>query len=296
MSHFYVYIKTPPVDNNNTIAHIVEHCALNRDILSIENFYRLCDVESEIYLWYTRYDIPSKIDVDQFIKFIFSPLDKKVFQRELLAFKEETKEKRFIDVLKNKVEKFMMISTSKKSQNLRNNVVTYHKKYYTTKNIVICDADYNIIKNNISITSSSKRSLNISKQAIVSIDWEKNKITILPYTHWQSQVLLYFLVFLYDTYMEYTQRRIQWVYNFSVSCMLELSNYIAIAVPQNSSIHISPEFLQVAKNHFCEVALDEYARKITIINLLYIWQLPTDKEIKTFIEWIDMDTVKKIIE
>lgn len=296
MSHLYVYIKTPPVDHDNSIAHIVEHCVLNRDTLSVEDFYRLCDVEWETYLWYTRYDIPATFDIQQFARYISSPLDKKVFQREVLAFTEETKEKRFTDMLKNKVEKLMMVSTSKKSQCTRNDVVAYHKKYYTTKNIVVCDADYHIIKNTISLVSPTKRSFNMSKQTIVFIDWEKNKITILPYTHWQAQVLLYFLVFLYDTYMEYTQRRMQGVYNFPVSCIIELSNYVAIAVPQASPIDISPEFLQTAKKHFCEVALDEYARKIEIINLLYIWQLPTDKEITTFIQDITMDIVKKIIE
>ncbi len=52
--------------------------------------------------------------------------------------------------------------------------------------------------------------------------------------------------------------------------MMELTKYVCIAIPQSTKIDISDEFLYAAKKHFCDVALDEYARKIEITNLLYI--------------------------
>jgi hypothetical protein len=54
--------------------------------------------------------------------------------------------------------------------------------------------------------------------------------------------------------------------------------------------------LYEAKKYFCNISLDEYARKNVIINLLYIWQSPTDEEIKSFIQSISIETVRKIIE
>ena len=52
--------------------------------------------------------------------------------------------------------------------------------------------------------------------------------------------------------------------------MIEMSEYLAIAIPKHLPCDISIDFLNEAKRHFCDISLDEYARKIEIINLLYI--------------------------
>jgi hypothetical protein len=77
--------------------------------------------------------------------------------------------------------------------------------------------------------------------------------------------------------------------------MMEMQQYVCIAIPQSIKCNISTGFLNEAKKHFCAVSLDEYARKIEIVNLLCIGQLPTDREIKEFIQSIDIETIRKII-
>ena len=297
MSNIYIYIKTPSIKHSNTNAHIVEHCVLNKNNISIKDFYSICDIRSECYLEYTKYDIHKKINIINFIKKICEPLDKKIFKKELMAFKQEKKYNIFTDTLKNKVEKIMynnLWKINRKSTSWEE-IDNYHKKYYKKNQIVICNSEYKIIENNLKIKKAWERYLNIKKQKIIYIWWEKNIITILPYTHRKSQVLLYFIEFLFDTYIEYTERSIKWNYNFPISSMIEMKEYVFIAIPKNIKCNISIDFLNEAKNHFCNVSLNEYARKIEIVNLLYIWQLPTDKEIKIFIQSIDIETVKKIL-
>jgi hypothetical protein len=52
--------------------------------------------------------------------------------------------------------------------------------------------------------------------------------------------------------------------------MIETDKYVCIAIPQKTKYKISDEFLYEAKKYFCNISLDEYARKNVIINLLYI--------------------------
>ena len=70
--------------------------------------------------------------------------------------------------------------------------------------------------------------------------------------------------------MEYSQRHRNGRYFFPTASVLLLSEYVCIAIPQSIPLDISSKFLDTAKKHFCEVALDEYARKIEIENLLCI--------------------------
>lgn len=293
----YIYVKTPEIDHSNVCAHIVEHCVLTRNNLSVQDFYMFCDIQGESYSGYTRYDLHKKIDLEIFLKIICNPLDKKVFKKEMLAFKEETKEKIFPDIFKKEIEKLLYPKERKSKTKLPSwaDVSTYHTHYYTRENMIICDSRYKLLENNIVIQSPWKRSLHIHKEAIVSIAWEKNKITILPYTHRKAQVLLYFVEFLYDTYMEYSQRHFYGRYNFPTACMIEIGNHVCIAIPQGTPETISNDFLYEAKKKFCTISLDEYARKIEIVNLLALWQLPSDKDIKDFIVDIDLATIRKII-
>lgn len=296
MTNCYIYIKTPEVGYVNTDAHIVEHCAVNRENISLQDFFGVCDIKGECYVWYTRYDVYEKIDIEKFIQGICTPLDKRVFKKEISAFKEETKHESFTGIFKKKVEKLLHnpLDILHKKTSSREQINAYHTKYYTRKNMVICTWAYKILENNIPTKTPWKWSLSIKKQYASSLRGEINKITILPYTHRKSQVLLYFIEFLYDTSMEYQKRYLQWTYDVPTSCMIEMSGYVAIAIPQHLPYDISLDFLNEAKKHFCDISLNEYARKIEIINLVYIWQLPTDEEIKEFIQSIAIETIKKI--
>jgi hypothetical protein len=153
MSNIYIYIKTPQIGNTNATAHMVEHCVLNRDNLSPEDFYALCDIKAECGLEYTKYDIHKKINVDEFVKEICKPLDKKIFQREASAFKEETKNELFRDTLKKKVETSLYGQIRKQDRKdiTRGKINAYHKKHYKRENIVICNEEYKIIENNLKI-------------------------------------------------------------------------------------------------------------------------------------------------
>ncbi len=98
-------------------------------------------------------------------------MDKKVFQRELLAFQEETREQLFTGFLKKKIEKLLNIDKPLLKGNPSRNAITqYHKKRYKRNNMVICNSEYVIIENNFTTTKAGKRSLDIIKQSTLSID------------------------------------------------------------------------------------------------------------------------------
>ena len=151
MSNIYIYIKTPQIEKSSRYGHIVEHCILNGDIISPEDFYVLCDIKAESYYGYTRYDLYKKIDIENFIQKICSPLDKNVFAKEMVAFQEETENEVFSDILKRKVEKLMYGDTKnlgKKTLSWKE-IESYHKKYYKRCSMVICDSEYKILENNL---------------------------------------------------------------------------------------------------------------------------------------------------
>lgn len=52
--------------------------------------------------------------------------------------------------------------------------------------------------------------------------------------------------------------------------MIETKEYVCIAIPQNTKINITESFLDEAKEYFCNFSMNEYSKKNTIINLLYI--------------------------
>lgn len=287
----YLYVKTPTINNSNIIAHLIEHCVHNAGISSIEQYFKICDFNPETFYLYTKYNIQDK-DYKRFIKNLEQPIDKKIISREYKALKEELREKTFV----NKFRFFLNKKIWNKVVNKFNitDVISYHKKYYNKQHYVLADDNYKILKNWIKIENKKEWNFKILNQTQSAIDWEKNFVTILKYSHRKDQVLSDFIWILYDTWAEYNYRYIQWFYHYPYSCVIEWEKYIWIALPLIDK-YPKIDFIKHAIEYYCTLIMEWKARENGIINLLHINQLPSQQEMISFIKKIPISVVHNII-
>jgi len=288
----YLYVQTPPVDSSNAIAHLIEHSIDNMGIYSIEKYFEKCDYNPETYFSYTKYDIGDQ-NYNNFITEIEKPLDKKIIRKEYKALREELREKSFVNKFRFVLMEKRWKKTTKNGLNIWD-IISYHERYYNEQHYVLSDNDFNIIENWIKIEDNKHWEFLILNQFDKVIDWEKNFITILKYSHWKDQVLSDFIGILFDTRAEYNYRYIQWLYHYPYSCVIEWDGYIWIALPLIST-YPEIDFINNAMKYYCTLIMEGKARENSIINLLYINQLPSKQDMISFIHGISIDTIMNII-
>ena len=288
----YLYVKTPPINHSNKIAHLVEHCVHNARASSIDKYFKICDYNPSTFFSYTKYFIHDQ-DYESFIKEIEEPLQEKIIKREYKALKEELKQKTFINKFRNFVDKRIWNIKNKEKLNIWD-VISYHKNNYNNEHYIIADDNYKIIKNWINIKNENEWKFEILGQSQNVIDWEKNFVTILKYSNRKDQVLLDFIWVLYDTWAEYNYRYIHWSYNYPYSCIVEGDWYVWIALPLLNK-YPNTDFIKQAVEYYCILLMEWNARENSIINLLYINQLPSQDDMISFIKERPIDIIQNIL-
>lgn len=287
----YLYIQTPPVNNSNKVAHLVEHCVHNKENLSISEYFNICDIDAETSFWYTKFNL-HHFDIKKFIHAIEYPLTNKLIKKELQVLNEELQEKIFTQKIRKITEKALNI----KEDNRINykEIITYHKKYYNKNHYIITDENYDIIQIWIKTIKDTNRKPQILQKIHKRISWEANTLIVLKYSHWKDQIIANFIEILIDTRIEYQERYMKWIYTYQCSSMIEGTNYITIAIPK-LQYNIEYEFFDNAKKYYKELLNDWKIRENQIINVLYKNQLPSKAMIQEFIESISYETIQGYI-
>ena len=143
-----LYIKTPFVDNNKFIPHLLEHCALQSRNLAEYLKYSISTNASTRtgFTCFEREDIPAQ----EFFDYLRMPLIEEIFNQELLAISRELEKPSFWQRVYEKIlnqissEKIIINKIQKVSLT---QLQDYHNKRYQQEHTLLIDKDWKIDKN-----------------------------------------------------------------------------------------------------------------------------------------------------
>ena len=143
-----LYIKTPFVNNNKFIPHLLEHCALqSRDPWEYLKYSISTNASTSTgFSCFEREDIPAQ----EFFDYLRMPLKEEIFNQELLAISRELEKPSFWQRVYEKI--LNQISSKKIITNKTQKVLViqlqdYHNKRYQEEYTLLIDKDWKIDKN-----------------------------------------------------------------------------------------------------------------------------------------------------
>ena len=143
-----LYIKTPFVDNNKFIPHLLEHCALqSRDPSEYLKYSISTNASTRTgFTCFEREDIPAQ----DFFAYLRMPLKEVIFNQELLAISRELEKpsfwQRVYEKILNQISSKKII-TNKTQKVLLIQLQDYHNKRYQEEYTLLIDKDWKIDKN-----------------------------------------------------------------------------------------------------------------------------------------------------
>lgn len=143
-----LYIKTPFVDNNKFIPHLLEHCALqSRDPSEYLKYSISTNASTRTgFTCFEREDIPAQ----DFFAYLRMPLKEEIFNQELLAISRELEKpsfwQRVYEKILNQISSKKII-TNKTQKVLLIQLQDYHNKRYQEEYTLLIDKDWKIDKN-----------------------------------------------------------------------------------------------------------------------------------------------------
>lgn len=170
------YIKTPLVNNSKIIPHAVEHCVWHTNFSIQKSYDLLYWVEWVITPDYTYYEFDNRVNKNQIISYLTSPINKESLEYEIPIFKEEIDDTNYDQriyeyVIKKYIDPDISLNTYEDIK--RKDINDYHKKYYTPDNIIIVD------ENNFEIVyewfkANKKKCLNTKvTKSKLDFEWDK---------------------------------------------------------------------------------------------------------------------------
>ena len=143
-----LYIKTPFVNNNKFIPHLLEHCALQSRNLAEYLKYSISTNASTRtgFTCFEREDIPAQ----EFFDYLRMPLKEEIFNQELLAISKELENpsfwQRVYEKILNQISSKKIITNKIQKVSLTQ-LQDYHKKRYQEEYTLLIDKDWKIDKN-----------------------------------------------------------------------------------------------------------------------------------------------------
>ncbi|PID86264.1 hypothetical protein CSB08_01220 [Candidatus Gracilibacteria bacterium] len=140
---YNIFIKTPLYKNSNYIAHIIEHCAIPKSN-NPKEYFKNYIFSGENYIYYTNFFVNTKSEkiLNNFIKNLIKPIDKKTIEYEKKVIKDELVSLNYEKKVINKIGKKIYNNEIKYSQVTRigyKEIQNYHKKYYNLNNILVLE-------------------------------------------------------------------------------------------------------------------------------------------------------------
>lgn len=143
-----LYIKTPFVNNNKFIPHLLEHCALQSRNLAEYLKYSISTNASTRtgFTCFEREDIPAQ----EFFDYLRMPLKEEIFNQELLAISRELEKpsfwQRVYEKTLNQISSEKIITNKIQKVSLTQ-LQDYHNKRYQEEHTLLIDKDWKIDKN-----------------------------------------------------------------------------------------------------------------------------------------------------
>ena len=143
-----LYIKTPFVNSNKFIPHLLEHCALqSRDPSEYLKYSILTSASTRTgFSCFEREDIPAQ----EFFDYLRMPLEEEIFNQELLAIVKELEKPSFWQKVYEKILNQISsekITTNKAQEISLTQLQDYHNQRYQEEYTLLIDKDWKIDKN-----------------------------------------------------------------------------------------------------------------------------------------------------
>lgn len=143
-----LYIKTPFVNSNKFIPHLLEHCALqSRDPSEYLKYSILTSASTRTgFSCFEREDIPAQ----EFFDYLRMPLKEEIFNQELLAIVKELEKPSFWQKVYEKILNQISsekITTNKTQEISLTQLQDYHNQRYQEEYTLLIDKDWKIDKN-----------------------------------------------------------------------------------------------------------------------------------------------------
>ena len=162
-------IRTPWINDNKYIPHILEHC-----ILQSNNINDFINIQIPIYAstatWYTEFEFDKK-HLNSLLQKLETPIKKESFSLEQKIIKKELKQasfgqKLYIDTLRKISWNKKLISNSIQNWIKFEDILKYQKKYYKKENMILVN----------------------DKNELINIGWMEKSIILDPKIKLESEI------------------------------------------------------------------------------------------------------------
>lgn len=297
-----IFLYTPIFENSTFIPELfyeILPCEIDE-----QNFFyasKWINKSFSIWNWFITYNNIKSRNINFFLKNLeFAPSKSKII--DWIDFLKQEKStiwetERIIERLGKKIfsRNFRINSAGRKSFE---KVYNYHKLFFQNPSYILTDESNNIkYIHNISYSDYNWNSKVNPQKLYVTYKGHKNKII---YTRTQTPFDVCFILFL-DKLMRnfsiYKNRFKEWYYYFEDDDIFfaDYPNHIATWIYHNQNLNITKNFFENFKMYFLNYLTDFWSY-IKIISILKTSFYPSDIAMKKFINNIDYDYIKNIIQ
>jgi hypothetical protein len=291
-------IRTPWINDNKYIPHILEHC-----ILQSNNINDFINIQIPIYAstatWYTEFEFDKK-HLNSLLQKLETPIKKESFSLEQKIIKKELKQasfgqKLYIDTLRKISWNKKLISNSIQNWIKFEDILKYQKKYYKKENMILVDDKNELInigwmEKSIILDPKIKLESEI-KYKNTKFQWENYDNIYTEYkTPYDIIILDFFCDFINDyTYYIDTKRWKYW-YDYSdisITDKYMILNFDKWYLPKK----INNEFFEYYKKTYINDIKEWENRTYIPIIALFTWYYVSKKQHAKFIENINIKNI-----
>lgn len=294
-----IYIKTPLVNKSKMIPHLVEHCIWH-SFLSLDDFFDFSYwVDWVITTDYTYFEFDKRINYKDVIKKLTEEIDKESFLYEKKIIKQELENvnydqriyewvvRRFIDC---------NFSVNNFEKVLREEVKSYHEKYYIPENMIVVDeSDYKILKQWFKANKESDYTQIIKKHSFTFED-DKYLVYIWNKTDWTLYWQMYFFFRLLCFFWAYTQRWQDWEYYYLEPYFYEYDSSCIVMIWDYDYSQLGEKFFEWWKQYIINMFEAWYFKEKFFLNEYFYWIPKTRKEAIQIINNFSREEFQKLLK
>lgn len=279
-----IYIKTPLLNNSQTVPHMVEHCIRKNKKPDVRRFFEShLPCEHWINWERTHIFVDYWKELESVVREIKIWLNREIYEFEKRPFKEECNNKTewniiFEAMLQQLISPEIRLNTWKGKTWKKVN--QYHKTYYQDQNFLIFEDQ---------VSAHQEYELKFIWSWVLPIvkvenhffieDFPFNKSVIFWYRNYDAchYRRLIFAWIICETYCWYFQRYELWKYFYDITVFDSFREYIWITTPKIDYSCLDKDFFEQAKNYICQI-LNDFFLKEKLFFGNYLYWVPAERK------------------
>lgn len=254
---YHLYIHTPPHDNSDYSAHLIEHCAMGK-MTDETQYFAQRKSEADCYTYYTHYhvDASTEEDLDAFCNQLCETIPESLIRYEAKVLRKEFESQKYFQSLISRIGKKLYGKNFSYSASKKLDIAAvrkYHAGHYQKPKIIVLERD--MIQKDIDITGFRYQS-----SLSIRLRGEREFIVVGPYTP-ESFFVNELLQDLLDEYITYHTRYMLGEYFSNDTLAGEFEEHVFLSIDRrnvNFLMEIPPEFIIA----FTKYALENFNTEI----------------------------------